>query len=346
MGKSLFPNRPPASAAEFQTALPDEGSLPNLAQVVTAEKTSWLNSAPLSNTALRGKVVLVDFWTYSCINSLRNLPYVQGWATKYKDAGLVVVGVHTPEFGFEKDRANVERAVREYKVTYPVAIDSGYGIWNAFNNEYWPGDYFIDGKGRIRHHHFGEGDYGDSERVIQTLLKENGATGVGSGVVRIAADGIEAPASNEVQSPETYVGYRRAENFASPGRPALDSRKSYTTPASLALNHWGLDGSWNVSAESGVLEAAPGKIVFRFHSRDLHVVLGPAQNGTPVRFKVRLDGRPPAGDHGVDSAADGSGAVREPRLYQLIRQKAQIIDRTFEMEFLDPGVRAYVFTFG
>jgi len=306
----------------------------------------WLNSAPLSSKSLRGKVVLVNFWTYSCINSQRELPYMKSWAAKYKDAGLVVIGVHTPEFGFEKERANVEAAVGDLKVTYPVAIDSNYKIWQAFSNEYWPADYVIDAKGRIRYHHFGEGEYVESERVIQELLKENGATGLDESTVRISADGAEAPPGGDVQSPETYIGYRQAERFASPERLAQDSRKTYSPPSGPSLNRWGLSGSWSVGAESGVLQAAPGKIVFRFHSRDLHMVLGPAKNGKPVRFKVSLDGTAPGEDCGSDSGPDGAGEVREPRLYQLIRQKGQVEDRTFEIEFLDPGVQAFSFTFG
>ena len=309
------------------------------------DDTVWLNSSPLSRASLHGKVVLVDFWTYSCINSLRNLPYIVSWAAKYKDAGLVVIGVHTPEFGFEKERANVEWAVRDYKVTYPVAIDSNYRIWQAFNNEYWPADYFIDGKGRIRYHHFGEGEYAQSERVIQELLKQNGAANVSGGLVHISAAGVEAPGSNSEGSPETYVGYRRAENFASPGRLVHDSPALYNPPVSPSLNQWGLSGTWDVGPESGV-PAAGAKIVFRFHSRDLHIVLGPAQNGKPVRFKVTLDGAAPGRNCGVDCAPDGSGEIREPRLYQLIRQEGPIEDKTFQLEFLDPGAHAYVFTFG
>jgi thiol-disulfide isomerase/thioredoxin len=319
----------------------DEGRMPDLDGAV-----AWLNSAPLSNKALRGKVVLVNFWTYSCINSLRELPYMQPWAAKYKDAGLVVIGVHTPEFGFEKNPANVKNAVFELKVAYPISIDSNHSIWSAFGNEYWPADYFVDAKGRIRHHHFGEGEYVKSERVIQALLKENGATGLDESTVNITADGAEAPPSPDVRSPETYAGYARTENFASPERMARDSRRAYTLPASLALNQWGLGGSWKAGAESGTLESAPGKIVFRFHARDLHIVLGPAKNGTPVRFQIKLNGVAPGDDHGSDSSADGTGEVREPRMYQLIRQKGPINDVTFEIEFLDPGVQVFSFTFG
>ena len=307
---------------------------------------AWLNSSPLTLQSLRGKVVLVDVWTYSCINSLRELPYVKAWAAKYKDAGLVVIGVHTPEFTFEKDRPNVERAVSELQVTYPVAMDNNYGIWRSFSNDYWPADYFIDGKGRIRHHHFGEGDYAASERVIQELLKENGATAIPGGTASGSGEGIEAPPSADERSPETYVGYRRAAHFVSPERVAQDESRIYSAPTRLSLNDWGLGGSWSVGAESGVLGTAPGTLVFRFHSRDLHLVLGPTKDGRPVRFKVTLDGAAPGGDSGIDAAPDGTGEVREPRLYQLIRQKGQVGDRTFGIEFLDPGVQVYVFTFG
>ncbi|MCU1234238.1 MAG: cytochrome biosis protein [Candidatus Solibacter sp.] len=319
----------------------DEGRMPDLDGAV-----AWLNSAPLSSKALRGKVVLANIWTYSCINSLRELPYMKAWAAKYKDAGLMVIGVHSPEFGFEKDSANVKQAVLDLKVAYPIPIDSNHSIWQAFRNEYWPADYFIDAKGRIRYHHFGEGDYAKSERVIQTLLRENGATGLDESTVRITADGAEAPPSEDVRSSETYVGYVRAENFSSPERMARDSRKTYSPPARPALNQWGLGGSWKAGAESGTLESASGKIVFRFHSRDLHMVLGPSKNGTPVRFKVKLNGAAPGDDHGSDSGADGTGEVRQPRMYQLVRQKGPIKDVTFEIDFLDPGVEAFSFTFG
>jgi len=272
---------------------------------------------------------------------------VKSWAAKYKGAGLVVIGVHTPEFSFEKERANVETAVRDLKVTYPVAMDSNYKIWQAFNNEWWPAVYLIDGKGRIRYHHFREGDYDESERVIQELLTENGATGLDGSTVSISADGVEAaPSNGNAESPETYIGYRGAERFSSPGRLAHDSRKTYTPPRRPSLNQWGLSGSWNVGAERAVLQAAPGKIVFRFHGRDLHMVLGPTKNGKPVRFKAKMDGAAPGDDCGADSAPDGTGEVREPRLYQLIRQKGEVEDRTFEIEFFDPGVHAFAFTFG
>ena len=307
---------------------------------------AWLNSPPLSSKSLRGKVVVVNFWTYSCINSLRELPYMKAWAAKYKDAGLVVIGVHAPEFGFEKDPANVKNAVAGLMVEYPIPIDSKHSIWSAFRNEYWPADYFIDAKGRIRYHHFGEGEYEKSERIIQALLKENGAIGLNESIVRVTAEGAEAPPSNDVRSPETYVGSARTENFASPEPMAHAVERTYSLPPRLGLNQWGLGGSWSVGAESGRLGSRSGKIVFRFHGRDLHMVLGPPRNETAVRFRVRLNGAEPGDSHGFDSAANGLGEVREPRMYQLIRQRGAIKDVTFEIEFLDAGAEAFSFTFG
>jgi thiol-disulfide isomerase/thioredoxin len=319
----------------------DEGRMPELDGAV-----AWFNSAPLSSNSLRGKVVLVNFWTYSCINSLRELSYVKAWAAKYKDTGLVVIGVHSPEFGFEKDPTNVRNAVSDLGVAFPVLIDSEHSIWTAFHNEYWPADYFIDRKGRIRHHHFGEGEYDKSEHVIQELLREGRFNGIPANTVQISADGAGAPPSEDVQSPETYMGYARADAFASPERVAKDAPKIYTLPVRPTLNHWGLGGSWNIGAESALLQEAHGEIAFRFHSRDLHIVLAPPKDGKPVRFKVRLDGGVPGEHHGVDSDADGTGEIRQPRMYQLIRQKGPIRDRTFEVEFLDPGVHGFSFTFG
>jgi len=330
------------SAAEPQPVLPDEGPMPELNGAV-----AWLNSPPLTREQLRGKVVVIDFWTYSCINCLRALPYVEGWAAKYKDAGLVVIGVHTPEFAFEKERSNVEQAVRDLKIAYPVAIDSNYKVWQAFNNEYWPAHYFIDGKGRIRHHHFGEGEYDEAERIIQELLKENGAKSLSGGTISVTANGAEAaPDLQDTRSPETYIGYKRAEHFASAQLFAQDARMAYTPQPRLTLNQWALGGTWKVGPESAVLDTAPGKIVFRFHGRDLHLVLGPAKIGKPIRFKVTLDGTAPGDDHGSDTDAAGAGTVQGHRLYQLIRQKGAVEDRTFEIEFLDPGVQAFAFTFG
>src|SRR6202162_1964997 len=334
---TLGPKNPtvvPASTAELLPALSDEGPMPDLSGAV-----GWINSPALNSKSLRGKVVVIDFWTYSCINCLRALPYVQGWAAKYKDSGLVVIGVHTPEFAFEKERANVEKAVRDLQISYPVAIDSDYRIWRAFNNEHWPADYFIDGKGRIRYHHFGEGEYDESDRVIQQLLKENGATSFSSGIISVFASGAEAPSDNRnVGSPETYIGYSRAENFASVEPLARDSRKTYSPQPRLSRNQWALSGAWNVGAESAVLQSVPGKIVFRFHARDLHLVLGPAKSGKPIHFVVKLDGTPPGEDHGADTDAAGLGTMQGKRLYQIIRQKGAVEDRRFEIDFLDPGV--------
>jgi cytochrome c biogenesis protein CcdA/thiol-disulfide isomerase/thioredoxin len=341
----LHEDRPPivaASANETMPALGDEGAMPDLGGAA-----GWLNSSAISTKSLRGKVVLIDFWTYSCINCLRALPYVEGWAEKYKDAGLVVIGVHTPEFAFEKERSNVEKAVRDLKVTYPVAIDSDYSIWRAFHNQYWPAHYFIDGKGRIRYHHYGEGEYAESEKVIQELLKENGAQLTSSAAISVSGNGAEASADTaDRHSGETYIGYHRAEHFASVESIAQDSKRTYSPQARLSLNQWALGGSWKVGEESAVLQTAPGKIAFRFHARDLHLVLGPAKGGKPVRFTVKLDGTVPGEDHGTDTDSNGSGAVQGHRLFQLIRQKGTVEDRTFEIEFLDPGVQAFAFTFG
>lgn len=321
--------------------LPVEGTFPSLDGAV-----EWLNSAPLTAEQLKGKVVLVDFWTYSCINCLRALPYVRAWADKYKDQGLVVIGVHAPEFAFEKIIGNVKKAVTDLKVDYPVAIDNNYKIWRAFNNNYWPAHYFIDADGRIRHHHFGEGDYDESERIIQLLLSQAGHKLKSADLVNVSATGAEAAADmNRVKSPETYLGYARAENFVSPGGAVRDMRHTYQASVD-ELNAWGLTGDWTIANERASLEAPGGSIVYRFHARDLHLVLGPGGDGKPVRFRVTIDGKPPGNDHGMDTDAEGNGTVTGERLYQLIRQKGDIADHTFAIEFLDPGVRAYAFTFG
>ena len=330
-----------AARADPRSLLADDGPMPSLNGGV-----AWLNSAPVNSHSLRGKVVLVNFWTYTCINSLRPLPYVKGWATKYEKSGLIVIGVHTPEFSFEKQQMNVEAALGDLRITYPVVMDSNYRIWQNFNNQAWPAFYIVDAKGRIRYEHLGEGDYGDSERVIQELLKENGATALDWNLVNDSAHGIEAPPSHDEGSPETYIGYQLAERFSSPERLHHDKQGMYSPPAVLRLNHWALSGSWNVNAESAVSQAPSGRIVFRFHSRDLHLVIAPTKDGKPVRFRVTLDGLAPGADCGTDSAPDGTGEVRQPRLYQLIRQKSPVKDRTFEIEFLDPGVQAVDFTFG
>jgi len=328
-------------AARANDVLPDEGPAPALDGA-----TQWVNSAPLTMAGLKGKVVLVDFWTYSCINCLRTLPYIRAWADKYRDQGLVVIGVHAPEFAFEKSPANVEKAIKDLKIDYPVALDNDYKIWRAFHNEYWPAHYFIDANGRIRHHHFGEGDYAGSERVIQQLLAEAGHTAAASSIVKVAAGGAEAAADMaEVKSPETYIGYDRAQNFVSPGGADEDEDHTYAA-GSPRLNQWGLAGDWRVGSERATLLKPDGEIVFRFHARDLHLVLAPGADGKPVRFEVKIDGKPPGDDHGVDADASGAGAVTGDRLYQLVRQSGAIGDRSFSIRFLDPGVRAYAFTFG
>jgi len=315
---------------------------PSLGGAVT-----WLNSPPLTPQALRGNVVLIDFWTYSCINCLRALPYVKSWYERYHDKGLVVIGVHSPEFAFEKDIGNVTRAVHDLGITYPVALDNEYAIWQAFNNQYWPAHYFIDAQGRIRAHHFGEGDYAESEQIIRELLTEAGSGPLTAGPAAVQGVGVQAAADeSDLNSPETYVGYQRAANFASPGGAVRDQAATYRTPPQLVLNQWGLSGSWRVAGEEAVSTGAPAAIVFRFHARDLHLVLGPAAAGHPVRFRVTLDGRAPGADHGSDVQPDGTGTVREQRLYQLLRQSDPAGEHTFKIEFLDPGVQAYAFTFG
>ena len=307
---------------------------------------AWLNSPPLNSDRLKGHVVLVDFWTYSCINCLRSIPYVRAWADKYKDSGLIVLGVHTPEFAFEKDLDNVRRAVSELKITYPVALDNDYKIWKAFNNSYWPADYLVDATGHIRFHHFGEGKYDESEQQIQQLLKEHDGQLSVNGLVKVAATGAEAPPAVDVESPETYVGYDRADSFLSPGGLKQDVAHVYTTPKHLELNQWGFTGAWTDHAQVASLDAARGRIVYRFHARDLHLVMGPAAVGASIRFRVKIDGQAPGANHGVDTDAAGEGKVTEHRLYQLIRQKGTVEDRTFEIEFLDAGAQAFAFTFG
>lgn len=320
--------------------LPDEGPFPSLAGAV-----EWLNSPPLTTEALKGKVVLIDFWTYSCINCLRTLPYVQAWAEKYKDQGLVVIGVHAPEFAFEKDVANVKKAVANLKIGYPVAIDNDFAIWRGFDNMYWPAHYFIDAQGRIRHHHFGEGDYEGSERVIQHLLADAGKTGLSPDLVKVGISGVATAAADDTISSETYVGYKRADNFVSPGGIVKDARHAYSVDAPK-LNEWGLAGNWTIVDERGSLDEGEGSIVYRFRGRDLNLVLGPGPDGKPVRFRVTVDGKPLGENKGVDTDADGNGTVTEQRLYQLVRLKDGVGEGTVEIKFLDAGVQAYAFTFG
>jgi thiol-disulfide isomerase/thioredoxin len=318
-----------------------EGGVPSLSGA-----EAWLNSPPLTPEGLKGKVVLIDFWTYSCINCLRAIPYVQAWAEKYKDHGLVVIGVHTPEFAFERKIENVRQAVSDLKIGYPVAIDNEYKIWRAFDNKYWPAHYFIDANGHVRYHHFGEGEYDESERVIQQLLVEAGNGNVPDGLVSVNASGVEAaPSANEDKSPETYLGYDRERGFVPRGGIVHDESYLYeiTTPQ---LNQWSLSGNWTIKSEDATLNKEGGRIIYRFNARDLHLVLGPGADGRPIRFRVTLDSEAPGADHGTDADANGQGIVNEQRLYQLVRQNGAVSDRTFEIEFLDPGVQAYAFTFG
>jgi cytochrome c biogenesis protein CcdA/thiol-disulfide isomerase/thioredoxin len=337
-GPSMMMQAKPAGQHE---ELPVEGALPSFSGAV-----EWLNSKPLTAEDLKGKVVLVDFWTYSCINCLRAIPYVRAWAEKYRDHGLVVIGVHAPEFAFERNIDNVKKAVAMLGIDYPVAIDNEYKIWRAFDNQYWPAHYFIDAKGMIRHHHFGEGDYDESEVIIQKLLAEAGDGHVPTNIVAVNASGIEAPSAGaDVRSPETYVGYARSENFASPGGVVRDESHVYTAGASK-LNDWSLAGNWTIGNERAVLNEKDGSIIYRFHAHDLHLVLGPDADGKPVRFMVTIDGKAPGVSHGVDVDAEGQGIVTTQRLYQLVRDHGTVADHTFEIRFLDPGVQAYAFTFG
>jgi thiol-disulfide isomerase/thioredoxin len=322
--------------------LPVEGRMPSLDSA-----TGWLNSPPLTAADLRGHVVLINFWTYTCINWLRTLPYLRTWADKYEDQGLLVIGVHTPEFDVEHDLDNVRRATKDLRIDYPVAIDNDYAIWNAFGNRYWPAFYFVDAQGQIRHHRFGEGDYEMSEMILQQLLTEAGSSGIGHELVSVDPGGVEAAADwANLQSPENYLGYERTENFASPDGAVLDTPHVYAAPTRLRLNHWALAGNWTVHRQAVALHRAGGRIVYRFHARDLHLVMGPAAPETPVRFRVLIDGQPPGAAHGTDIDDQGNGTVTEPRLHQLIRQPGPVTERTFEVVFLDPGVQAYAFTFG
>jgi thiol-disulfide isomerase/thioredoxin len=324
------------------TGLPVEGQLPSFEGAA-----GWLNSSPLTPEDLRGKVVLVDFWTYTCINWLRTLGYVRAWSEKYADEGLVVVGVHTPEFPFEQDVDNVREAASELRVEYPIALDPDYAVWRAFSNRYWPAVYIADDQGRIRYHHFGEGAYAECERVIQGLLREAGRDGVADDLVSVADDGLEAQADwSNLESPETYLGYGQAERFASPSAAAFDEPHTYVAADSLGLNQWALSGDWTIERGASVLNRAEGRIAFRFHGRDVNLVLRQRDGGTSVPFRVLVDGEPPGDAHGLDVDEQGHGALVEPRLYQLIRERGSITDRTFQITFLSAGVEAYVFTFG
>jgi thiol-disulfide isomerase/thioredoxin len=331
------------SSAKAETIqLPIEGEMPSLDGA-----TEWLNSKPLSAAGLRGKVILVDFWTFSCINSIRTLPYLRAWAEKYKDQGLVVIGVQAPEFEFEKNIDNVRWATKDMRLYYPIAVDNNHAIWSAFNNEAWPALYFIDAKGHIRHHQLGEGAYDQEELIIQQLLADAGNRGIHHELVSVDARGSEAPPDwTDMKSPETYVGHDRAENFASPGGAHPNKSHVYQAPEHLKLNHWALTGDWTIGKQATVLNGANGRIAYRFHARDLHLVMGSTMTGTSVRFRVLIDGRPPRAAHGVDVDDQGNGAANEKRMYQLIRQPNPIADHLFEIEFLDSGAEAFVFTFG
>jgi hypothetical protein len=333
----------PAGLHAGSVPLPVEGDLPSLAGA-----TGWLNTEPLTAEGLRGRVVLASFCTFTCINWLRQLPYVRAWAERYSGQGLVVLGVHTPEYGFEHDAGNVRRALDGLRVGYPVAIDSDYGVWGAFGNHYWPALYFADARGRIRHHHFGEGEYQQSEMVLQRLLAEAGS-GPGADLVAasVVGSGLEAPADwDSLRSPENYTGYERTENFASPGGVVPGQPRSYAVPERLLLNDWALAGDWTMGEQATTVNAAGGRIVCRFQARDLHLVMGPASSGAPVRFRVRLDGEAPGPASGLDVDGDGRGTATEQRLYQLIRQPGRIAEGTFELTAEDPGLQVFAFTFG
>ncbi len=331
----------PAGLHVASARLPVEGELPSLDGA-----TGWLNSEPLAPAGLRGQVVVVDFWTYTCINWLRQLPYLRAWAGKYSGQGLVVIGVHTPEFSFEHNPANVRRAIAELGIAYPVAADNDYAVWQAFGNHYWPALYFADADGRIRHHHFGEGEYGRSEMVIQQLLAEAGHDG-GTDRVFVEPSGLEVPADvASLGSAETYTGYARTAGFASPGGLVPEQPQAYTVPARLERNQWALAGDWIMGQEATTLNTASGQLAYRFHARDVNLVMGPADSAAPVPFRVSLDGKPPGESHGADIDDDGNGTLAHQRVYQLVRQPGPVTDRTFEITFLEPGAQAYCLTFG
>ena len=342
----VAPITPPAGPMPVRAdlALPVEGLLPSLAGA-----TAWINSPPLTAESLRAKVVVVYFWTYSCINCLRSIPYVRAWAERYKELGLVVIGVHAPEFAFEKNPVNVRRAVGELKLPFPVAIDNDFLVWRAFGNHYWPALYVADAQGRIRYHHDGEGDYDKSESVIRQLLSEAGGTVAAAAAIQVHAPGAQAAADTaDIRSPEAYIGYENGSGPASPGGAFRDKVRGYVMPAALALNEWGLSGHWTVERQRAVLDQAGGRIAYRFHARDLHLVLGPGpgNDAKPVRFRISIDGQPPGPSHGADVDDGGLGTITSQRLYQLLRQTPPIRDRLFEIEFVDPGAEAFVFTFG
>ncbi|WP_211471183.1 thioredoxin family protein [Collimonas humicola] len=347
LGVATFTSLSAAGEAGENTMKSHRSDLPVLGQLPSLGGASaWLNSPPLDAAQLRGKVVLVDFWTYSCINCIRTLPHVRAWAEKYRAQGLVVIGVHTPEFGFEKDNANIRKAIARFKIDYPIAVDSEHRIWNAFNNNAWPVFYFADAQGRVRARLAGEGSYDKAETIIQSLLAEAGKPHAASAPTTPWASAEQAaPDIAHLRSGETYVGYEQASNFSSPNGLKRDAAYEYVMNAPH-LNEWGLAGNWTVGAERANLNRADGSIAYRFNARDLHLVLGPRADGMPVRFQVRIDGHAPGADHGSDTDAEGNGVVTEARLYQLVRQSGKVKEHTFEIRFLDAGVGAFAFTFG
>lgn len=325
-----------------QEVLPDEGRLPSFDRA-----TSWLNSEPLTPAGLRGRVVLVDFWTYTCINWLRTFPYLKAWAEKYADVGLTIVGVHTPEFGFEHELRNVIAQSGALGVQYPIAVDSDYGVWNEFANHYWPAVYIADAEGRLRYHHFGEGEYARTEMVIQQLLVEAGAQGVDMDLVMVDPQGLEVAADwRSLRSPETYLGYGQSSGFLAEDAALYDRPHDYEGADGLPLNSWTLTGVWTQAQHAAVLNQAGGRISFAFQARDVNLVMGPATVGASIPFRVRLDGRELDGANGTDVDADGRGVVRDQNTYQLVRQPGEVEERVFEIEFLEAGAEAYCFTFG
>jgi thiol-disulfide isomerase/thioredoxin len=322
-----------------------ESSVGELSSLTRA--TAWLNTQPLNAASLRGKVVLIDVWTLTCINWLRTAAYIRAWSRKYRDHGLVVIGVHAPEFPFERDIDNVRRAVERLGLNYAIAADNDFAIWRAFDNAAWPALFFVDAQGRLRHHHFGEGAYEESERLIQKLLADAGATGIPQELVSVDSSGVEAAADwANLRSPENYLGYDRTERFASQGGAVLGRSRAYVAPTRLKLNHWALSGDWTMQKGASVLNTVGGRILYQFHARDLHLVMGPGTPGKSVRFRVRIDGQPPQTGHGADVDDQGNGIVTDRRLNQLIRQPKPVTDRIFEIEFMDPGVEVFAFTFG
>ena len=333
---SLFGARRHAGPAPLSA----EGHLPGFDGA-----TAWLNSAALTPPDLRGQVVLIDFWTFTCINWIRTAPYLRAWNEKYREHGLTVIGVHTPEFPFETDIDSIRAAIKERLIAYTVAVDSDYAIWTAFANRYWPALYIADAQGTIRFHHFGEGRYEETERVIQQLLDV--PRSLKDNLVVVEANGVEAPADwAALESPETYLGFERAERFASPGGASWQQNQTYSTPARLRLNQWALSGDWTIGGKAARLNEADGRLSYRFRARDVHLVMGPAERGEPFRFRVRIDGDPPSAARGVDLDDRGEGTAANRRLYQLVRQPGAVDEHTFEITFLEPGAEAYVFTFG